>query len=81
MTNETIETELEKKYTPSLICGECLHSRESHEKHNGHFMQCAKCNKLCDLDAYLTVHKPTDLETTYRIQSAREYSQYKVKIN
>lgn len=64
---------------PSALCGNCLHSRDAHNKHNGHFMYCANCDKLCDLDEFLTIHKPTSLEITYDIQSKREYSQYKPK--
>jgi len=45
------------------ICGACLHDKESHEKHNGHFMYCANCKGLCDIDEYNIVNKPTDLVT------------------
>lgn len=53
--------EKEIKITPNAICGDCLHARDSHEKHNGHFMYCSACMKLCDLDEYLKVHKPSKI--------------------
>lgn len=60
MANITIETEKEQNgYAVAGLCGDCLHSRDSHEKHNGHFMYCASCQKLCDLDEFYKVHKPS----------------------
>lgn len=44
------------KQVANAICGDCLHSRDAHTPNNGHFMFCACCNKLCDLDEYLKVH-------------------------
>lgn len=45
----------------SELCGRCLHAKEAHEKHNGHFMYCASCMKLCDLEDYNTQHKPSGI--------------------
>lgn len=76
---EMLELDVHQKRIQNAICGNCLHSRDAHEKHNGHFMKCASCQKLCDIDEFLKVHLPTSLEITYEIQSKREYSQYKPK--
>lgn len=79
MTHETLATEKEKRYATSTLCGKCLHARESHEKHNGHFMFCACCRKLCDIDDFLKVHRPTEESKLYEISAAREYSKYNPK--
>lgn len=62
-----------------LLCGNCLHSRSSHEPHNGHFMYCACCRSLCELDDFNKQHEPTDINTLSILQSKREYSNYQVK--
>jgi hypothetical protein len=41
------------------LCGKCLHSVESHIAHNGHFMYCASCGKLCDNDEFAIQYKPS----------------------
>ena len=47
-------TEQQEQY-PHL-CGKCMHSSNSHEPHNGHFMHCAVCGKLCDKDEFAINH-------------------------
>lgn len=73
--NITIKTEKENKYITNSLCGDCLHARDAHEKHNGHFMYCACCQKLCDLDQYLKVHMPSK---TVIFTNGRE--KYKVQL-
>lgn len=51
------------------ICGKCLHNKLMHEPHNGHFMYCAKCNKICELSEYETKHPPTSIEKLMEIRS------------
>lgn len=38
------------------ICGKCLHAVDAHTSHNGHFMYCACCHKLCELSEFSIVH-------------------------
>lgn len=40
------------------ICGKCLHAKSSHEQfnHNGKFMYCGCCDKLCPISEYNTKH-------------------------
>lgn len=58
------------------LCGDCLHAREVHIENNGHFMQCASCQKLCSLEEYNTNYSPSSVEIISKIQFAREYSVY-----
>lgn len=61
------------------ICGDCLHSVSSHEKHNGKYMYCASCFKLCEIEEFNKVNKPTDMSKVIEIQVGREYSPYTPK--
>lgn len=63
----------------SRNCGKCLHDKLAHEKHNGHFMYCGICFSLCELQEFMTEHKPSSQEILFAIQSAREYNEYKPK--
>lgn len=48
-------------------CGKCLHDIECHNEHNGHFMFCSACQKLCDKVTFSIQHKPSDIQTIMRI--------------
>ena len=58
------------------LCGKCMHSKESHIEHNGHFMYCGSCMSLCDKDEFSIKHKPTPLNEQVKLQLAREYTKY-----
>ena len=49
------------------ICANCLHSKSSHEKHNGHFMYCGVCFSLCELSEFDSKLKPTEYSEVVRI--------------
>lgn len=42
------------------LCGKCLHERVLHTEHNGHFMYCSSCMKLCDKDEFQINHSPSN---------------------
>ena len=50
------------------LCGKCLHSKLSHSEHNGHFMFCAPCQKLCEKDDYYQTYMPSDITIITKIQ-------------
>lgn len=54
------------------LCGDCLHAKEAHTEHNGHFMYCACCHKLCDKDEFNKVHSPTNIETIMSIGARKQ---------
>jgi len=54
------------------ICGNCLHSKNSHTAHNGKFMYCATCFKMCELDEYETILKPTDVQTVMEMSAKKQ---------
>lgn len=54
------------------ICGECLHAVSSHEPHNGLFMYCGACFRLCDKDIFKQKHKPTDIQTVMEIGARKQ---------
>lgn len=55
-----------------ILCGKCLHARDNHEKHNGHFMYCPACQKLCDIDEFLLLHKPTEYAKVVEIGARKQ---------
>lgn len=54
------------------LCGKCLHSIECHIEHNGHFMYCSACQKLCDKDTFNIVYPPTHITDTMRIGALKQ---------
>jgi len=54
------------------ICGKCLHAVSSHEPHNGHFMYCASCFILCELEEFQYVNKNTDITTLMEISVKKQ---------
>jgi len=54
------------------ICGECLHAKSCHIEHNGHFMYCAVCFKVCELEDYNKENKPTDIQTIMEISAKKQ---------
>lgn len=54
------------------LCGNCLHSKSSHEPHNGHFMYCACCFRLCEISEFEIQHKPTEYKEVVRIGALKQ---------
>lgn len=54
------------------LCGRCLHAVECHEKHNGHFMFCSACQKLCNIEQFNEQHKPSSEDIIMRIGANRQ---------
>jgi hypothetical protein len=54
------------------ICGKCLHAVSSHEPHNAKFMYCAICFKLCELEEFKEIHKPTELSKIMEISAKKQ---------
>lgn len=54
------------------LCGKCLHDIDCHTEHNGHFMYCGACQKLCDKDTFSEQYQPTDIATIMRIGAMKQ---------
>ena len=54
------------------LCGKCLHDVNCHSEHNAHFYFCSACQKLCDKDAFVIQHSPSDLPTIMRIGALKQ---------
>lgn len=54
------------------LCGKCLHAIECHQEHNGHFMYCSACMKLCGLAEFNTVHAPTEYSKVVNIGARKQ---------
>jgi hypothetical protein len=54
------------------ICGHCLHSKSSHEPHNGHYMYCGVCCSTCELKDFNATLKPTEYLEVVRIGAMKQ---------
>lgn len=63
------------------ICGECLHSTNSHTEYNGigKFMYCGSCMKLCEKEQFIIKNNPSSIDMLVKLQIAREFAPYKPK--
>jgi len=54
------------------ICGNCLHDQDAHTERNSHFMYCGACMKLCEIQEFNHIHKPTSIEKIMEISAKKQ---------